>query len=79
MCQVLERSRAEGTDLLVLLAIAKHAYPDGTGAYPSEATILTPPTRPDADERFELASCVHCGSVWSARRDQGGLPARCPT
>jgi hypothetical protein len=29
MCQVLERSRAEGTDLLVLLAIAKHAYPDG--------------------------------------------------
>ena len=37
--RVLKFSTAKGTDRLVLLAIASHAYPDGTGAWPSRRTI----------------------------------------
>jgi hypothetical protein len=38
-CRVQDHSRAERTDLLVLLAIARYARTDGTGAFPSLDTI----------------------------------------
>lgn len=37
--EVWESSKAKGSPLLLLLAIAKHADPDGTNAYPSLATL----------------------------------------
>ena len=39
MNAVFDHSAAEGTALLVLLAIARHGRHDGTGAYPSIDTI----------------------------------------
>ena len=54
MTAVWERSRASGTDRLVLLAIADHAHDDGRGAYPSQA-LLARKTR--LTERT-IRSCV---------------------
>jgi hypothetical protein len=39
MSWVWEQSRAEGTDRLILLAIADYAHDDGTEAFPSVATL----------------------------------------
>lgn len=39
MAAAMEHSQFEKNDLLVLLAIAKHALPDGTNAWPSHTTI----------------------------------------
>jgi helix-turn-helix protein len=63
MRQVLERSRAEGTDLLVLLAIAKHAYPNGTGAHPGEATIARLAKKSDRTVRRSIDRLVELGEL----------------
>jgi Helix-turn-helix domain len=39
MTKVIDRSQAVGTDRLVPMAIARRAYPGGSGAHPSAATI----------------------------------------
>lgn len=38
---VCERSKAKGSELLVLFVIANHAHPDGHGAYPSQRTLAS--------------------------------------
>lgn len=36
---VARKSKAKGSELLVMYVIGNHAHPDGTGAYPSQSTI----------------------------------------
>jgi len=58
-----EQSRAKGTDLLVLLAIASFAYPDGTGAFPGEGRIARLVKKSDRTVRRSIESLVELGEL----------------
>lgn len=73
MTWVWEHSRAAGTDLLVLLAIADHAADDGGNAYPSVSTLARKTRVSERTVQRSIRTLVELGEL---AVDNQGAPIR---
>lgn len=71
---VWENSKADGSALLLLLAIADHAHDDGTGAWPSVAALARKCRQGERNTRYLLRKLEEMGEL---RTDIGGGPHGC--
>lgn len=69
---VWERSRAKGSGLLLLLAIADFAHDDGTGAYPSSETLAAKIRMSPRQVRNLVATLEGLGEL-AVTREPGGV------
>jgi len=74
MSYVWEHSRRKGTDLLTLLAIADFVHDDGTGAYPSIATLAKKTRMTERNVQLVLRKLQDSKEL---RIDQGAGPKGC--
>ena len=70
MSWVIEKSGQKGSNLLVLLMIANHAHTDGTGAYPSVATLAAESRLTERGVQYILAK-LESSSELVIERDAG--------
>jgi hypothetical protein len=73
---VWDHSRAGRGDLLVLLAIANYARPDGSNAYPSNATLQRMTRLGERAVRKNLQNLVRAGEL-RIRRNAGPHGCNC--
>lgn len=69
---VWEQSRAKGSGLLLLLAIADFAHDDGTGAYPSNETLAAKIRMSPRQVRNLVGALESLGEL-AVQRDPGGV------
>src|ERR1039458_10597198 len=75
-----QKSKAKGSELLVLYIIANHAHPDGSGSWPSVRTIAAESKMSERGVRYiierleglgdiEVERVKHGGDKWTGRKE----------